>query len=88
MLPNTPLSIFIPLPVGNEDDQTGTVTIPGDPDDPNYDGSLCFNITVEEDMLKEGLEVFTLELESDDSYVCLGRDVALLDVAANEGIAN
>lgn len=55
-------------------------------DNPISEGTFCFNITLDSDIYKEGLEIFTLRLQSDDECVYLGRDVALARVQANGGI--
>lgn len=53
---------------------------------PISNGTVCFDISLESDIFKEGLEFFTLSLHSDDDCVCLGRDVALAQVQANGGM--
>ena len=55
-------------------------------DNPVDAGKSCFNITLDSDIYKEGLEIFTLHLESGDEFVYLGRDLALARVQANGGI--
>ena len=50
------------------------------------EGKFCFNITLDSDIYKEGLEIFTLRLQSDDECVYLGRDLALARMQANGGI--
>ena len=49
------------------------------------DRIFSFNITMDDDMLKEGAETFTLTLKTNDSCVWLGRDFALIEVQANGG---
>lgn len=53
---------------------------------PISDGTFCFDISLDSDIFKEGLEFFALSLQSDDDCVCLGRDVALAQVQANGGM--
>lgn len=53
---------------------------------PLGEGTFCFNITLDSDIYKEGLELFTLRLKSDDECVYLGRDLALAQVQANGGM--
>ena len=55
-------------------------------DNPIDEGMFCFNITLDSDIYKEGLEIFILHLQSDDECVYLGRDLALARVQANGGI--
>ncbi len=55
------------------------------PDNAVESGQVCFNITLEMDDIKEGAESFTLNLQSDDECVWLGRDVALALTPANGG---
>ena len=55
---------------------------------PVESGMVCFNISVGEDMFKEGIELFTLTLDNmQDKQVWLGRDRALLIVQENGGMA-
>lgn len=69
----------------NEEVQSGNITIGenASPDSPYEDREFCFPIIVEEDMIKEDREIFTLILTSDDDCVCLGRDGAIVNVLAN-----
>ncbi len=71
----------------NEPMQSGALMIgeTATPDNPIESGEFCFNITVETDIFKEGVEIFMLSLQSDDDCVWLGRDVALAQVQANGG---
>ncbi len=71
----------------SEPTSTGVVLIGEDADagNPLDTGEYCFNISVEADDFKEGIETFTLTLQSDDECVCLGRDTALVRVQANGG---
>ena len=55
------------------------------PDNRFEDTELCFNISVGEDMIKEGIETFALSLESMDDCVSLGRDRAVVSVEENGG---
>ncbi len=55
------------------------------PDNPLESGVYCFNISSEADIFKEGVETFTLSLQSNDECVWLGRDVATVTVQANGG---
>ena len=57
-------------------------------DNPIDEGKFCFNITLDSDIYKESLEIFTLRLQSDDECVYLGRDLALAQVQANGGNLN
>ena len=45
----------------------------------------CFNFTLSDDRIKEGLEVLTLVVNSSDPGVILGRDAALVVIAPNGG---
>ena len=62
--------------------------ISGSRESPLESGRVCFNISIREDMYKEGEELFTLTLETNDSCVWLGRDGALLRVEENGGEDN
>lgn len=53
------------------------------PENPFEDREFCFDLGVAEDSIKEGREIFTLGLLSDDDCVCLGRDGAIVEVLAN-----
>lgn len=55
------------------------------PENPLLSGTVCFNVSVGVDLFKEGIELFTLSLESNDPCVWLGRDRALLNVQENGG---
>ena len=55
------------------------------PDNPFENRRYCFNISLEDDDLKESREAFALSLQSDDEHVCLGRDTAILLVQPNGG---
>ena len=55
-------------------------------DDPFEQRRYCFDISLEEDNLKESRETFALHLQSDDECVWLGRDRAILLVEANGGM--
>ena len=57
-------------------------------DNPISNGTFCFDISLESDIFKEGLEYFALSLQSNDDCICLGRDVALAQVQANGGNAS
>ena len=48
----------------------------------------CFNISLSEDIFKKGIGLYTLTLESNDSCVRLGRDLALLTLEENGGKDN
>ena len=47
--------------------------------------TACFNYTQTEDLVKEGLEVIVLSLDSTDPNVCFGRDSTLVRVPPNGG---
>ena len=49
-------------------------------------GSVCIDVSFEEDDIKEDDEIFALLMDSDDPCVCLGRDIADIRVLANGGI--
>ena len=72
----------------NEAPQSGTHTIGGDASyaNPVGPGESCFDIATESDNIKESVEIFTLNLNSNDSSVCLGQSLALVRVQANGGI--
>lgn len=46
----------------------------------------CFNISQSEDGIKEGLEIVFLTLTTDDSGICLGRDLASVIIPQNGGM--
>lgn len=71
----------------SEASQFGVLVIGGEatPDNPVESGLTCFNLTVESDVFKEGVEHFTLSLQTDDECIWLGRDLALVLVQANGG---
>ena len=54
----------------------------GDPFDAR---EYCFEITMGEDDLKEGVEFFSLSLQTDDSCVWLSQSLTLLRVLPNGG---
>ena len=54
-------------------------------DEPLERGFHCFDLFVLPDTIKEGIESFTLSLDSNDSCVWLGRDRALANIQANGG---
>ena len=72
----------------NEVPKTNVLVIGADAsfDNPLEAGTFCFNITLDSDVYKEGLEIFTLRLTKEDDCVSLGRDLALAQVQANGGI--
>lgn len=78
---------ILSLSENNEPRQYGVLEIGDEADtgSPLESGTACFNISMGEDVFKEGLEQFTLTLESEDDCVWLGRDRALLNVQANGG---
>lgn len=71
----------------NELMQAGVLVIGSNagPGNPIVDGQLCFNISLDDDDIKEGVETFTLNLQTDDDCVWLGRDRAVVSVQANGG---
>ena len=50
------------------------------------DSVSCFNYSHSEDDVKEGLEMVYLTLNTSDSGVCLGRDLAFVNVPPNGGM--
>ena len=71
----------------NEQSQSGVLEIGPDS---GLGSSLeyCFNISVQLDIYKEGLEVFVLSLQTDDNFVCLGQSLAVVRVQPNGGACN
>ena len=55
------------------------------PGSPFEERRFCFEISLEEDDLKESREAFSLSLQSDDECVMLGRDTAIITAQPNGG---
>lgn len=81
------MSLILSFSENNEPAECGVLIIgeEASPDSPLESGKVCFNISMNEDLFKEAIEVFTLSLESEDPCVWLGRDQALLSVQENGG---
>ena len=81
------LLTHITLPVAENDEAVQSEALVlgenASPDDRRY----CFNISLGEDAYKESREAFVLSLQSDDGFVCLGRDRALVLAESNGGEA-
>ena len=74
--------------INNEMTIDETVILGQDADSSNQveSGSVCINVLIEEDDIKEDDEIFALLMDSNDTCVCLGRDIANIIVLANGGI--
>ena len=80
------MNIVLCMPETNNENLMSGNLMFGGGDMPSDTRMYCFNITIQEDVYKEGVEFFVLRLQSDDDCVCLGRDVASVRVEANGGI--
>ena len=74
------------IPADSELGQSVDVSIGPDasPSNPVSMTIFCSNFSVMDDIYKEGEEFLRLNLTTLDSQVCLGRDLALVQIPAND----